>query len=227
MTHELGLSEKLVLLATDEESGATVSNAGMALHSCIGGAVLFEMIHAKLLKLENGKITEWPRESTGFELYDIAMHQMRRLKIEKSIKYWIQRFGQAGGKMHECILQSLVDNGILEHHEKRYLWIIKVQRYPELESGTELSIREHLGQLLTDKVDASESDLVLLGLVKACKLVPVIFGKDISKDLEKQIDVMIEGEGISKETAKVIQEITAALFAVIIASSVATTVAVS
>jgi len=57
--------------------------------------------------------------------------------------------------------------------------------------------------------------------------VPVIFGKDISKDLEQQIDTMIDGEGISAETAKVIKEITAALFAVIIASSVATTVAVN
>jgi len=225
--HDLSLSEKLILLATDEASGATVGNAGMGLHTCIGGAVLFEMIHADLLKLEDGRITTWPKDSMGSELYDIAMHQMRRLKQPKPIKYWIQRFGQAGKKLQECILKNLVEREILEHCEKRYLWFIKVQRYPELDASSELRIREHLGALLTEKESASEEDLVLLGLVRACKLVPVIFGKDISKDLEQQIDTMIDGEGISAETAKVIKEITAALFAVIIASSVATTVAVN
>lgn len=231
MTEPLSLCEQLVLLATDEKSGATLSQLGMSLQYCLAGAIFFEMACDGVIEVEDDVVTHLPQEADLDGVYQIAFKGGEKLKKTPKLAKLIQILAGNGRRIHSWILNNLVDRGILIREEKTLLWIFKYQRYPEMEPEPETLIRKRLGEIVSGEISPSESDIVLLGLVKAGNMVGTLFGKDIQKEVEKRIAQITDKDSISSTTNKLIKNMKAALTAITIssaaASSVATTIAIN
>lgn len=217
MNPQLSLSEKLVLLATNIEKGNVVANAGISLNYCIAGAVLFEMIEKKLLVFENKHIVQWPHGLTGDALYDLGLEKIKHLEKEKHLKYWIEVFSSVSDHMRTLILDRLVEKGVLMKEDKVLLWVFHVDRYPEKDAKPEHELRARLANIVEEKLEPGEEDLVLLSIVKSSDLVTIVFPKHLRKTARKKIEALTHEDRFSGEIAKIVQDIETAIVTVMIA----------
>lgn len=222
----LRLTDQLLLIALDDETGEINFNASQSIYYGLAGAVLLELklegclnFDGKNIELKDGRHSEDP-----------TLNELIRYIHEKSkgrprkLKYWVQKLGGhiQYRKKHRLFIERLVERGILNKSEKKVFFFFTKDIYPSQNTGKENAIRERVHKVVLQDEEVDEKMAVLIGLIKACSLEKMVFSSHELKQAKKQINFIMKNNAHSKAVNDTIQEMQAAIFASIGAATAAT-----
>lgn len=219
MTSTLTLPQKLFILAIDDEKGtlsyADRSNFGYSL----AGAVLAELALRGKIRLEDGRLLMADPIPPGDPALDRAMNLILAEKKPRKLQRWIEKLG--GGQTLELIAEQLAARNVIRIEEKRFLWVIPYETYPQVDASAKYWLKQHLRGVVLAGEAAEPADVILLNLLRACDLLRLVFTRDERKAAARKVQEMVKGEVFGEAVAQLIKEIEAAAAAAAVAATAA------
>lgn len=218
------LSEQLLLLALNDEKGSVVMSASTALPYGLAGALLLELFLAHKIQFKKDKIVIINSEKSTNTILNEVLDVISKSTKSLDTKHCIETITKKVSKLQDRLAEQLVEKKILVKEEKSFLWIINYNHYPMKDDKAEQGIRRRIKQIVLKRATATEEEVALLSLIKACELINEIFDKPDRKKAVERIKHITEHHQVGVAIAKTMEEITAAIVMIIIASTVTTTV---
>jgi golgi phosphoprotein 3 len=188
----LTLCEELLLLTIDDHKGAISSSAQDALNYGLAGAILADLaLHGKI-QLDERRLVIIESAPTGQPMLDDALVLLAEAKHPRKAAHWIEKLSSM--KLQKRVISLLLEKGVLCEQEKRYLWVIPYSVYPQQDASAKYWVKNQLRSVVMANEKAEGRVLILLSLLKACRLLNLVFTKDERKAAEKHIEALVKGE---------------------------------
>ncbi|MCF8372378.1 MAG: GPP34 family phosphoprotein [Bacteroidales bacterium] len=218
---ELTLSEKILLIALDDEKGHLV-NLGSNMQFGLAGAILMELAAQKKIDVREKTVHLTQPGPVSNSILNEAISLIRQSSKPRKLNYWIMKFSNRATKWKKMILKSLVYKHILVEKEKRFLGIIPYKRYPMVNPSYENEVKNRIRKITMQGSVANEEELMLIGLVHTCDLSSEIFQDKSERKIAKK---KMKELSAHNPYSKVIDETQAAITAAIVVSIAASTAA--
>jgi len=224
---DLKLSEKLLLLAVDDEKGTMVSDQ-IHLHYSLAGALILEMTLSERIGLIDDRVVLQNSGATKDPIINEIIALIQKSSKRKKINYWVSKIGQKGGKFQKETINNLISKGILRKQEDKILWIIPYNKYPTVNAKPENEIRRELRDIVLHGQQPNQENLMLLGLTQASNLIKEIFpNKEHRKTAKIKIKELTSESKVSKAVDSAIEGVQAAVMVAVMSATVAATAATS
>lgn len=121
METSLSIAEKIYLFSVHPEKGGIVAAAYNALVPVITGAVLFDLIAAKKLNLEEKRIMLNDIKGHGL-LQEFVLGKIASASKPRTALSWIHRFSWSANKMKSFIKESLKQKRLIRIEKRQFLF---------------------------------------------------------------------------------------------------------
>jgi Golgi phosphoprotein 3 len=216
----LTLPEELMLLALRDDKGSVIFSASTALPYGLAGAVLLELFFKGKITYGNKKIQVIDKSIIDDPVLNEALNLMKNSSKDRNPKYWIQKINSKVKKLKQRVIDNLIAQQILNREGHKILWFFNIDRYPTLDVVPEMEIRTTIRNIVLNDYDATEREIALLSLMKACSLINEVFQRSERKLAKKKIKELLENQKMSKDVSSAVnaitQEITAAIVSVVV-----------
>ena len=212
----LSLYEELFLLSIDDAKGTIASHAHGILDYGLAGAVLAGLaLEGKLTVIED-RLSLVDATPSGNAILDGAMEAIASSDRLRKATHWVNVL--AGKRLPKQVAHELVTKGVLRMEEKRIFWVIPYQAYPQQDASAKFCVKEQLRTMTLGGEKPDPHRLVLLSLLKACRLFSLVFTQDERRAASRKVDDLVKGELFGDSVAKALEEIeTAAATAAMVA----------
>ena len=86
-------------------------------------------------------------------MFDPTLAAIKHAGQRHDARYWVERIGDLSDDIRECALDRLVERGILERKEDRFLWVFRSRRYPLIGGKAEREVKQRImGVLFSDEI---------------------------------------------------------------------------
>ncbi len=213
----LTLSEEVMLLSLDDDSGAAREQANVGWAA--GGGVLVELTLSGRVDIGDDKVTVRDAEPTGVPYLDEQLARIvehgRPWKVKDSLHAAAK--DAAGGAT-----QALVDRGLLREEKKRILGLFPTRRYPEVDGTGEDEVRGRLNQVVMEGADPDERTAALVALLHGARLRGLAFPqREGRKQIEARMAEIADGQWVQPAVRRAIDQAQAAMMAVMVATTAA------
>ncbi len=186
----LRFAEEVVLLMLRDDDGKFVHVPSWLLDRILAGAVLMDLAMEYRIDTDPERLVLLDDTPTGDSLLDPTLARIAadRDEADRDARYWVEQEAGHSEEIREEALRRLVDVGILEREEDRFLWVFKSRRYPVIDGKAEREVKLRImGVLFSDEIP-DPRDVVIICLADACGLFAELLPK---RELE-QASVRIE-----------------------------------
>ena len=199
----LPIPEELLMLMIDDEGGIsgpmkTILPYGLA------GAFLAELVLANKIHLEEDRITVSGTAPSGDTLIDDILAMITAEKKPRKLSHWVQVIGSKLSIKQVAL--RLVERKVIGIEKKVYSWVIPFPAFPLVQASAKYLVKLHLRGIVLAGEPANSADIILLGLLEACRLQRLVFTRDERKSADKKGDAMVQGEVFGEAVAKVLAE---------------------
>jgi len=204
----LRIAEETLLLILDDDAGDVASYlTPRSLDSVLADAMMMD------LALEDRIDTDLERlmlvDSTPFDddFLDPVLAEIATETGSHSIDYWVERTAKQGDGIRRRALARLVERGILEQHDERFLWVFRSRRYPVVDGTEEREVKLRiLGVLLSDEIP-DPRDIVIICLADACGILHLLLPKRELAGVRDRIEQVRKLDLIGQAMAEAIRDI--------------------
>ena len=182
-------AEQFLLLLRSEDG--TLSRAPEWLvRYALGGAVLMD------LALENRIDTDAQRlfliDSTPVRdrVLDPMLAEIARADESHDTLYWVEQATRHADEIREAALERLVDTGVLQLHDDRFLWIFGTQRYSLVDGDVERALKSQIRMVLLSDVIPDPREIVIVTLADGCGLVEPLLSAGESDRAASRIELV-------------------------------------
>ena len=162
------LYEELFLLALNDQKGEVSSAVVTILGFGLSGAILSELVLAGKIGLDDEKhMVVLNSELIGDELLDEAFTRIAEASRPRKTSYWINRLSESVKKLQRRVGMGLVEKGVLQLEEKRFLWVIPYEAFPQVDASAKYWVKQSPRQVVLAGEKAEARSIALLGLVRA------------------------------------------------------------
>lgn len=165
----LSFLETIVLLALNDKGW--FGNSEQRIKFGLAGAVIFELEQSGEVEIIGGIVRVTGTKETGDKVMDSALEVLRKSKKDLTIKKSIQRIVYKSGLKWKLIVKNLVKKNILKKEEYRFLWILYQDKYPLVNLEIKKQVLGELYSKLTGEQELSGKDLMLLAIMRTCKMI--------------------------------------------------------
>ena len=181
----LRFAEEMLLLVLDDENGRFARVPDWSMNYALAGSVLMDLAMENRIDTDPNKLVLLDATPTGDDLLDPTLEDIALAENEHDARYWVERAAGRAQVIRERALERLVEAGILEQRDDRFLWVFKSRRYPAVDGTAQREVKLRvMGVLFSDEIP-DPHDVVTICLADACG----IFRKILSK---RQADQAIE-----------------------------------
>ncbi len=166
----LRFAEELMLLILDDENGRFARVPDRLMRYALAGGVLMD------LALENRIDTDLKNlilvDSTPVQdsLLDPTLADIAQATDTKDARFWVERTALRADEIREVALNRLVEQGILQREEDRFLWVFQSRRYPIVDNTAEREVKLRIMEVLFSDQIPDPRDVVIIGLAHACDI---------------------------------------------------------
>ena len=146
------------------------------------------------------------------------MNLLLQLLVKKD--FWIWKIQNKVADIKDSIVQRLIEKGILTKKEGKMFWLIKYEKYPQMNPIPEIETRLAIRKVVLEGHDPDAKTLALISLVHSCNLVDELFTKDERKQARTIIKRIIENEEVGKSVSKVFADTSIAISGAVSAAAV-------
>ncbi|MBW4542742.1 MAG: GPP34 family phosphoprotein, partial [Myxacorys chilensis ATA2-1-KO14] len=124
------LSQDLILLALNSQTGKTRFSWYSALDYGLVGSLLLDLVLQGKLEIDNdNRVIGAIAGNTGNEFLDQRLSEVLASSRPRTARFWVTRWRRRYLGIQTIVLQNLVDLGVLERQEQRILGLFPTQRY--------------------------------------------------------------------------------------------------
>ena len=204
---KLSLSEELLLITLDDESGKLLDSIKpFSFDIAIAASLIMELTLKGKLDTDAKKLFVVSSEETGDAILDQALAIIVAEKNPQSTSDWLKRFAHYGDTLSDKIIESLVNKGVVQLVEKRLLWVLKTRAYPATSGIEESEVRSRIMQLLNNDEIPNPSDALLIGLLRATGIMNRLLSSTELERLQNRIDQIANLEEINRSLSASVQE---------------------
>jgi len=184
---------------------AAIRQPAGAVECALAGAVLLDLAFADRIDTDLEALVVVAPAPTDNPILDEVLSKIVARTDTTDTQTWVRMLAtDDAAAIREYALASLVERGILERREERFLWLFGSVRYPTLDGGPEREIKARIEAALSDDIPHPR-DVALVALVDACQILPDLFpGRKIEHARIEQLRRM---DLIGREVAGTIADI--------------------
>ncbi|MHB0753708.1 GOLPH3/VPS74 family protein [Polaribacter sp. M15] len=226
---DLNLIDKYLLLALDDEKGK-FNSGPFALTYGLSGAIFLELSLRECISIVDKKVVVNNAKRIDDAFLNTYLDILKNTNKERSLKYWIQKFGNKEREIRKDALDKLITKGILSKREQKFLWVFNNDKFPTVNAKPENTLRKRLYEIVELHKKPILEELMLVSLINTCNMDRIVYGKERYKKCKKNIKAIIsdtENNMLSTTIKEIHTQITAMIVVMMSASIAATTAASS
>ncbi len=192
-TQTLTLTEELLLMLLNEESGYFHQVPGWDLNCTVVGAVLAELSLASRIDTDVESLILLDSTETGDPILDPILKDIAAESEQRNAQYWIERLAPRAESIIDLTLERLVDLKILEHHDGEFWTLSRTARHADVFGGSEDGtaaefVRTRISKVIFDNVIPDPRDVIIIALVNAVDVLRFMFQLD--DETEERIELI-------------------------------------
>lgn len=113
---------------------------------------------------------------TGDPIVDPVLAQIANSEGHDT-RYWVEQISRSGSDIREQTLAQLVEKGILEHQDDRFLWVFRSRRYPTVDGTAEREVKLRIMSVLFSDEIPDPRDQMIICLADACGIFPRLLSR--------------------------------------------------
>ncbi len=203
----LRFAEEVILLLLNDEDGSFARVPYWSLNYALAGGVLMDLAMEDRIDTDLERLFVINDAPTGDNLLDPTLAEIAGDTQQRDARFWVERTANRAEEIREGVLDRLVERGILEHREERFLWVFKSRRYPTVEGSTEREVKLRIMAVLFSDEIPSPHDVVLICLTDACGILNLILSKREQERAAERIEQVRKLDLIGQAMAQAIQDI--------------------
>lgn len=202
----LRFAEEIVLLMLRDDDGKFEPVPIMSMQHALAAAVLMDLALENRIDTDPENLILIDSTPVGDSLLDPTLEKIAAGE-QHDARYWVEQTARQAGDIREEALARLVERGILEQHDERFLWVFRARRYPMLDGKEEREVKLRiLGVLLSDEIP-DPRDIVIICLANACGLLRQLLPKRELEGVHDRIEQVRRLDLIGQAMSQAIHDI--------------------
>ena len=163
----LRFAEEIILLMLHDDNGKFASVPSWSIDRAMAGAVLMDLALENRIDTDPENLILIDDTPVGDSLLDPTLAEIAAGE-QRDARYWVEHTAKKGEQIREDALSRLVDAGILERQEDRFLWVFRSRRYPLVDGKAEREVKLRIMEVLLSDQIPEPRDVVIIALADAC-----------------------------------------------------------
>lgn len=206
----LRLHQALFLLALDERKGRIAEDLEPHIRYMLAGGLLAELLLRGAIRIDSGKrVHALGGEPSDDALIDETLQRILAREKARKVSFWVDDLADNIRHIVRRTGMQLVEMHVLDRRERRFLYIIPYEEFPQADASVRFWIKRELRDLVLTGSQGSPQHLALLSLATAGSLLETLFTPDELRQAKKRIEHMTVGEDIGdgvREAIEMIEE---------------------
>ncbi len=203
----LSLTEELLLVALDDDTGRLIELLPFSLETAIAAALVMDLTLAARIDTDPAQLFVLSAAPTGNAILDDVLARITAEPQPLSSAEWLRRLAVPGPELRDRILARLVDRGVLQSVEKRLLWVFKTRVYPPTSGLEEREVKSRVMTLLNSDEIPETRDAMLVGLLRATGIMERLLIDSEYQRLRARIDQVSALEEVSRALTQEVAEL--------------------
>ena len=163
----LRFAEEIILLLLNDGDGRFARVPKWSLDYALAGGVLMDLALENRIDTDLENMVLIDSTPTGDSLLDPTLAEIAAGN-SRNTTYWLEQTADKADAIREQVLARLIEQGILEVEDDRFLWVFRSRRYPSIDGTAEREVKLRImGVLFSDEIP-SPRDVVIICLADAC-----------------------------------------------------------
>lgn len=203
----LTFADEILLLMLDDEKGSFLPIRESTMGYVLAGAVLMDLAFANRIDTDPGRLLVLDKTPTGHPAQDRILAAIAASGETKDAKAWIEAISAETADIRSQVLAGLVEKGILESQEEKFLWVFRARRYPTIDGRAEREVKLRItGVLLSDEAP-DPRDVAIICLADACDILRYLFASKEINRIRPRIEQIRKLDLLGREVSDAILEI--------------------
>lgn len=208
------LSQDLILLALNPQTGKTRFSWYSALDYGLVGSLLLDLVLQGKLEIDNdnhviGAISALRNSAgitgnTGNEFLDQRLSEVLASSRPRTARFWVTRWRRRYLGIQTIVLQNLVDLGVLERQEQRILGLFPTQRYFLTDESIQREIVQQVRAAVLEGIGLNSRMAALISLMQASHLTDAVFTPEERPEARSRIKAITREELVGQAVSKAI-----------------------
>ena len=202
----LRFAEEIILLLLNDGDGRFARVPKWSLDYALAGGVLMDLALENRIDTDLEGLILIDDTPTGDALLDSTLAEVAAGK-ERTTKFWLEHTADNADSIREQALKRLIDQGILEVEDDRFLWVFRSRRYPSTDGTAEREVKLRImGVLFSDEIPTPR-DVVIICLSDACGIFKGLLSSRELDNVGERIDQVRRLDLIGQALSKGIHDI--------------------
>lgn len=213
------LSEDLALLALDHETGLPYDRAGTALPHALAATLILDLQAAGAVGLGDDEDVIATGTAPDDPLLAAAWTSIDGDRKARPLRDWVTRPTRLVKGLPRAVYEHLTDRGVLAHDG--HTTVFHRDRYRELDERPGGDLVASLAAVLDGDREPDADELLLLALLRPCRLTSAVFPERDRRDTESRIKALLADDDRANDVATRVARAAAAEVAVVAAAGAA------
>ena len=168
--------EEIILLLLRDEDGRFIQIPNWSMDYAVAGAVLMDLAMENRIDTDLHNLILIDETPIGDSIMDPVLAEIAN-GGKHDTRHWVEQVSRQGPAIREAALARLVEKGILENQDDRFLWVFRSRRYPSMDGTAEREVKLRIMSVLFSDEIPDPRDQMIICLADACG----IFGRLLSR----------------------------------------------
>lgn len=168
--------EEIILLLLRDEDGRFIQIPTWSMDYAVAGAVLMDLAMENRIDTDLTNLILLDDSPLGDSILDPVLAEIAAGNGHDT-RYWVERVSQSGTQIREQALNRLVEKGILENQDDRFLWVFRSRRYPSIDGEVEREVKLRILSVLFSDDIPDPRDQMIICLSDACGIFPSLLSR--------------------------------------------------
>ena len=172
----LRFAEEIILLMLHDDDGKFAPVPSWSMDRAMAGAVLMDLALENRIDTDPENLVLIDDTPVGDSLLDPTLAEIAA-GDQRDSRYWVEQTAKKGEQLRDEALSRMVDAGILEQQEGRFLWVFRSRRYPVVDGKAEREVKLRIMEVLFSDQIPGPRDVVIIALADACGIFRELLSK--------------------------------------------------
>ena len=193
-------AEETLALLLDDRTGAFLPIGKYALEHALVGGVLMDLAFANRIDTDPEKLMIIDPTPTGNPTLDRVLQRINESGDSRNTAQWLETLSaELGEDIQQQVLDSLIERGVLERREEKFLWVFRTRRYPMIDGRMQREARQRVVGVLFSGDIPDPRDIALICIADACGLLKTVFGESELDEVSARLDQLCKMDLIGRE----------------------------
>ena len=198
--------EEIILLLLRDDDGRFIQIPTWSMDYAIAGAVLMDLAMENRIDTDLENLILIDATPTGDDILDPVLSDIAG-GGNHDIRYWVEHVSRSGPSIRESTLGRLVEKGILENQDDRFLWVFRSRRYPSVDGTAEREVKLRILSVLFSDEIPDPRDQMIICLADACSIFPRMLSRQEHANAADRIAQVSKLDLIGQSMSQAIHDI--------------------